>query len=227
MDETNPVKGVTYDPPETWTPDPKTRALKDKLDRAARYAAQMLEGVYDWGDRSVPRHQDGTLRAPMAELLELCWGNRTQDKAYTYFRSHYFHERLALERQRIDGGFHKALAELTDKMGGESFLMHLSGRALELLDERLNDPNAQHKFSNRDLLAIGQFGITLQAKISGDTGTRGEVGPHSGLHASLLQTMERMDPNTTAEMTLKLRKATEEAQQVADGMLLTAECVEE
>jgi len=222
MEEEQEKRGITYDPPEEWAPEPKTRPLKDKLDRAARYAAQMLEGVYDWGDRPVPRHNDGTLRAPIAEIMELVWGKRDLDKAYRYFRTRYFHERLALERQRIDGGFHKALAELTDKMGGESFLMRLSGRALELLDERLHDPNAQHKFSNRDLLAIGQFGLTLQAKIQGDTSTRGGVGNQSSLHAALLKTMEKMDPNTTAEMTLKLRKATEEAQQAANGILTIA-----
>lgn len=207
-------------PKKYWEPKGfLTRRTLDKIDKAAKAAAQMLNGTWDWGDRKPPRHNDGSFRAPVRDVMIAGGWNPNSHDPQKYLKSREFAEALKREQMRLDGGFKKVLAEMTQ---GGSDLHNLSAALWESLMEDMADPERRRRIPFRDRSKLYTELTQMIAKAEGDANTRGGIGKN--LEAEFLENLkENTDEVRFREVALKLKQNLDEAQEVVEGVELLVE----
>lgn len=151
---------------------------KLKIDKVAEAVAMMEEGQFEFPDGK-PRfaNEDGMKvhRVVRKDAMHYADYARESQQAYTNIfnadgKWHgYFTERLNWHRQRISGGFRKALAELTDD---GSALNTMSAKLFESLMYELNDPELAKKIPFRERAALYRDVTKLAAQVKGESETR-------------------------------------------------------
>jgi hypothetical protein len=197
------MEEMTYWPwniEDPWVPKRQFSAkCREKIDKAAFVTAEIACGTWDFGDQSVPMHRDHTRRIPIPVVMEAAGWSVKSSQCRNYLKSKYFVDKLNKEMQRREVGYVGELAKLGEELDtkGVSFLKSLGANALAVLFERLENEHTKHKFSNRDLLAVAQFGLTMDAKINAATTTRDNHTPLPGgvtIRADVMQVMSPDDP---------------------------------
>ncbi len=155
--------------------------VKEKVDKVAEAVALMERGEFDFPDGRKHFCEEGGKQAPrVIKSAALIYGGYSPKANAVRMRiwgpdgqwHEYYTERLGWHRQRLEGGYRQALAELTD---GGSALQHLSKLAYEALVFKLADTEkAAKSFSVKDLTALYVNTTKLEASIKGDTQTRRE-----------------------------------------------------
>lgn len=179
----------------------------NRLDRMAEAQAKMEKGLYAFPDGKPRYHVDGSYRAPMVDVLEAGGYSRKSNSARKLFKHPYFLKRLAIHRQRLDGGFQKALAELTD--GGRD-LTTLTSKLFETLLLDLADPEVRDKIPFRDRSRLYHDLTKLHAATKGSSETPRRP---TATTTNILAIMGdgRMDEETFNEYVHRLREEHERA----------------
>jgi hypothetical protein len=186
----------------------------------------MLRGEYDWigaGYKRPPMTRTGEYYIPVKELLRAGGWSVTSRKPRAYLRSKYFKERLAYHMQRLDGGFRKVLAEMTDN--GKA-LEELSKALFASLMRDLGDPERSQRISFRDRAILFKEVTQLQAAIRGDATTRGlPRGPNV---TNVLNIMAANMPDEEFKaLEKKLGVALDRSKDIVEGVLEVADIEEE
>jgi len=159
------------------------KKTKEKIDKLACVIAKMERGEWDWSDGKKHWSTDGGVRRPRvskAEALRHVWGTVYNQLYSDIFpekgRLHpIYEERLAFHRQRLDGGYRQALAELTDD--GKA-LQVMSKKLYESLWWDLNDEETVRKIPFKDKAKFFEVLTKMEASIKGDVNTRGQERLH-------------------------------------------------
>jgi hypothetical protein len=204
-----------------------TSRTKEKIDKAALAKAQILRGEYDWtGTRwegkkpnELPRHLDGSPRAPVELLLKAGGWAPTNTSAFKNFSHPYFEERFNYHMQRLDGGFRQALAELT---GDGTSLSKLSELTYNSLVADLQDPERAKRIPFKDRAMLYEKVTELDAKLKGDAKTRGQ-GPKGLNIGSITQIVnQNMDPDDAQRMVEGLNSAHADVVDIIEGVVEVA-----
>lgn len=155
---------------------------KDKIDKAAYTKALITRGEFDWTGtewegKKPPRHNDGSYRAPVKVLLRAGGWSETNTSALKNLSCAYFNERFHYHMQRLDGGFKKALAEIT---GDGKALELLSAKLYDSLMADLEDEERARRIPFKDRANLYQTLTEMDAKLKGDSGSRHQSGPSIG-----------------------------------------------
>lgn len=159
---------LTLDQPE-WTETVIQKRTRERLDKGADIAAQVLNGVWDWGDEKVPRHRDGTYRCPKNWLIEQM-GWRDSDSARARLHTTYWRDALARSMHRFDKGYSQELGFITKEGALPAALSQLT---YDSLIADLSDPDRAQRISFRDRVALWKASTEMAAKVEGDTRTKG------------------------------------------------------
>lgn len=159
------------------------KKTKEKIDRLANVIAKMERGEWEWSDGKKHWSMDDGVRRPRvskAEALRHVWGTVYNQLYSDIFpekgRLHpIYEERLAFHRQRLDGGYRQALAELTDD--GKA-LQVMSKKLYESLWWDLNDEETVRKIPFKDKAKFFEVLTKMEASIKGDVNTSGEDKLH-------------------------------------------------
>ena len=151
---------------------------KLKIDKVAEAVAMMEEGQFEFPDGK-PRfaNEDGMKvhRVVRKDAMHYAGYARESQQAYTnIFNADgpwhgYFQERYNWHKQRLSGGFRKALAELTE---GGGALETMSAKLYESLMYELNDPELAKKIPFRERAALYRDVTKLAAQVKGESETR-------------------------------------------------------
>jgi hypothetical protein len=157
-------------------------STKDKIDKAAYAKALIVRGEYDWTGtewegKKLPRHKDGTYRAPVKVLLKEGGWAESNTTALKNLSCAYFNERFHYHMQRLDGGFRQALAEIT---GDGKALELLSTKLYESLMADLQDEERARRIPFKDRANLYQTLTEMDAKLKGDSASRNRQGPSIG-----------------------------------------------
>jgi len=210
-------------PEKYWKPTHYlTREVKDKIDKAARAVALILDDQWDWGDRNTPRHMDGSLRAPIPDVLEAAGWSRGNNSARKYLHTKEFYDALTREKLKLDGGFQLALAEITED--GKA-LTHMSARVYEVIMQKLSDKDAALRIPLKDLGKLYTDLTTIDAKMrAGAQPKRQEPGLATSPAQDFLGALaEGTDEVRFREIALKLKKNIGDASDVVEGVASLAD----
>ena len=208
--------------------EPVTHALKEKIDKAAYAKAQIKTGQFDWSKtdlwqgKGTPKHNDGTPRAPVKVLLEAGGWNPNSNDAISHLKTNYFEERYAFHMQRMDGGFKKALAELTD--GGNALAM-LSTNLWESLMADLQDPERAKRIPFRDRATLYEKVTEMQAKLKGDASTRNRSSVTIGNVLNVMS--ESMPEDQFRNMANRLERVHDDVVDIVEGVIVVADAEDE
>jgi len=208
--------------------EPITHRLKDKIDKAAYAKAQIKTGQFDWSKttqwqgKSLPQHVDGTPRAPIKVLLEAGGWNPKSGDAFRHLKTEYFEERYAYHMQRMDGGFKKALAELTD---GGNALSTLSTHLWESLIEDLRDPERARRIPFRDRATLYEKVTEMQAKLKGDASTRNRSSVTIGNVLNVMS--DSMGEDEFRNMANRLERVHDDVVDIVEGVIVVADSEED
>jgi hypothetical protein len=167
---------------QKWEDGPLYPSTKDKMRKAAAATAAMLNGTWDWGSKTVPRHQDGSLRAPKPDVLEAAGWARTSNSARRHFNHIFYRKCLKEEMMRLDKGFKAELATLESKDHG---LGGLSTLLLKRLWEDLSDEERSRRIPFKVKAELYTKVTELSAKMDGDYMHRGGPGNAGSLSADV------------------------------------------
>jgi hypothetical protein len=153
---------------------------KEKIDKVALAVALMERGEFDFSDgkKRWTVDEDGNRVPRIVQGEALVYGgyapvSNAANFIFRYGDKHpyrkYLLERLDFHRRRLEGGFAKQLAEITD--GGDA-LRQLSAKSYEVLMAQLSDPEASEKIKPADLIKLYVESTKLEASIKGDQSTR-------------------------------------------------------
>jgi len=222
QDTTLDYQSLAVTPDKFWVPrGGLTQKVKDKIEKAAVVGAQMLAGDWDWGERTVPRHNDGTLRAPIIDVMIAAGWSAKSSNSRKYLKTELFYTRLAYHRQRMEGGYKAELAKLTDN--GDA-LKRLSEAAFESLLADLQDPDRSQRIPFKDRAKLYTDALNIEAKIKGDVKTRPGIGPAPSVVQNVLNVMEsNMDPARFERMKDRFDAAHRKALDDVEGVIVVSE----
>lgn len=154
------------------------KQVKEKVDKVAEAVALMEVGQFEFADGKPKFTTEDGMQVPRVvkkEAMEYGGYKMPSQNAFTHIFSEkgewrpYFLERLRWHRQRLSGGYRKALAELTD---GGTALTEMSAKLWESLMYDLSDPDKAGKISFRDRAALYRDVTKLNAALIGEADSR-------------------------------------------------------
>jgi hypothetical protein len=145
---------------------PRTKKSREMMDKCASIMVDMELGTYEYPDGSRSVTNAGTPRVnKTVALREAGYKECYIKEAYTSVLKHpYYIQQCALLKQQRDGGVITALIHSEDARG---LVTKISQGSLQLLANRLEDPEKAEQIKTRDLVTIAKEFFVLDQQVKG------------------------------------------------------------
>jgi len=156
---------------------------KERIDRLANVLVKMERGEWQWPDGKPRWMKENGIRKPRVvkkDAFEHVWGKGGNAQYDVIFSEKgrlrpLLEERLAYHRQRLDGGYREALANLT---GDGNALAVMSNKLYESLWWDLNDEETRKAIPFRERAKFFEVLTKMEASIKGDVATQAKERLH-------------------------------------------------